>query len=67
MAWRHVAATTHFTVIVLRQVAIQRVAQHLARFGVLKVHGQSRKVVLEMMLRWISLEPPKIVSLRRFR
>jgi hypothetical protein len=54
--------------VLLGDEAVQGVRQHAAVFGVFKVHGYGNltgpRIILEMMFFWISLEPPKIDSLR---
>src|SRR4030095_513773 len=50
--------------ILLGDEAVQGVRQHAAVFVEFEVHGQSPKIIFEMMFFWISFEPPKIDSLR---
>ncbi|KAF1049893.1 MAG: hypothetical protein GAK34_02009 [Delftia tsuruhatensis] len=56
--------------VLLGDEAVEAVRQHAAVFGVFEVHvpfslpDQRPRIILEMMFFWISLEPPKIDSLR---
>src|SRR5207247_7371593 len=55
-------AVACFERVLLGDEAADHVRQHAAVFGMGEVH--SPRIALAMMLRWISLEPPKIDSLR---
>mmetsp|Transcript_29565 Transcript_29565/g.58144 ORF Transcript_29565/g.58144 Transcript_29565/m.58144 type:complete len:392 (+) Transcript_29565:2400-3575(+) len=50
--------------IFVRQIAPQRILQHLPFFGQVKIHRPPPIVTLAMMPRWISFDPPKIDNLR---
>jgi hypothetical protein len=47
--------------------ALHGVLQLLLFVGKGEVHGQSSRIICDTMFFWISLDPPKIVSLRRLQ
>ena len=54
-----------FGVVLVRQIAPQGVLQHLPLFGQVEIHARQPPILtLAMIPRWISLDPPKIDSLR---
>ena len=55
---------TRCRVVFVAQETAQTVLQHLAFFCQVEVHAPPPIVVLAMIWRWISFEPPKIDSLR---
>ena len=57
-------AVACFGVVFVAQEPPQAVLQHLAFFGQVEIHLPPPSMVLAMIWRWISLEPPKIDSLR---
>jgi hypothetical protein len=49
--------------VALREIPAQAVGQHRLFFGQSEIHAQRPRIILEMMLRWISFDPAKIVYL----